>query len=120
MAPCGRFFAPDMLKACELAVRNGVRDLDFFRVQRNDFASCPSDSIDYAVMEKLGRHPECGISGYVVPLDAGWSDLGAWDAVWPSLKKMHRATPCLAMQFSKTPETRLFTQPQTGWLCWSG
>jgi len=76
------FFMPDMLTICEQAVRNGIHDLDFFRIQKEDFASCPSDSIDYAVMEKLSRHPHSGIAGYVVPLDAGWSDLGAWDAVW--------------------------------------
>lgn len=81
------FFAPDMLHCCELAFRNGVRDLDFFRVQRDDFASCPADSIDYAVMEKLSRHPECDIIGHIVPLDAGWSDLGAWDAVWAIAEK---------------------------------
>ena len=55
------------------------------RLDRSSFASCPSDSIDYAVMEQIGS--EMPLEGVVVPLIAGWSDVGAWDAVWDVSKK---------------------------------
>ncbi|MFT3734324.1 MAG: mannose-1-phosphate guanylyltransferase/mannose-6-phosphate isomerase [Rhodocyclaceae bacterium] len=72
---------PAMASACTDAVGKAARDADFIRVDKTAFTACPSDSIDYAVMEKLGQHPELG-AGVVVPLDAGWSDVGAWDALW--------------------------------------
>ncbi len=49
------------------------------------FSACPSDSIDYAVMEQIGANAR--LAGVVVPLDAGWSDVGAWDAVWQVSEK---------------------------------
>ena len=66
---------PEIFGACEEAVGRAVTDLDFFRLDPPAFADCPSDSIDYAVMEKTDR-------GAVVPLDAGWNDLGSWEALW--------------------------------------
>lgn len=72
-------FRPDIAAAVGGAYRAGQRDLDFFRVDQAAFAASPSDSIDYAVMEPLSREAgEC----MVVPLDAGWSDIGAWAALW--------------------------------------
>lgn len=72
-------YCPDILQAVTDAFRNGSRDLDFFRVDSAGFSASPSDSIDYAVMEPLSRQAgEC----VVVPLDAGWSDIGAWEALW--------------------------------------
>jgi mannose-1-phosphate guanylyltransferase/mannose-6-phosphate isomerase len=68
-------WAPRILKACERAYRQGRRDGGFLRVDPAAFAECPADSIDYAVMEKVA-------DAMVVRLDAGWSDLGAWDALW--------------------------------------
>jgi mannose-1-phosphate guanylyltransferase/mannose-6-phosphate isomerase len=68
-------FRPDIFKACERAYRQGKRDGAFYRVDPATFAECPSDSIDYAVMEKI-------TDALVVRLDAGWSDVGAWDALW--------------------------------------
>jgi mannose-1-phosphate guanylyltransferase/mannose-6-phosphate isomerase len=68
-------FRPDIFKACERAYRHGKRDGSFYRVDPATFAECPSDSIDYAVMEKI-------TDAMVVRLDAGWSDVGAWDALW--------------------------------------
>jgi mannose-1-phosphate guanylyltransferase / mannose-6-phosphate isomerase len=68
-------FRPDIFKACERAYRQGKRDGIFYRVDAAAFAECPSDSIDYAVMEKT-------TDAMVVKLDAGWSDVGAWDALW--------------------------------------
>ena len=72
-------FRPDILAAVREAHRAGERDLDFFRVDADAFAASPSDSIDYSVMEPLARE---GNGCLVVPLDAGWSDIGAWDALW--------------------------------------
>ena len=67
--------APEILKACQQAFLQSSRDLDFLRVGAEAFRACPSDSIDYAVMEKTDK-------ASLVPLDAGWSDVGAWSAVW--------------------------------------
>lgn len=70
---------PDIATAVRGAYGSGQSDLDFYRVDAAAFAASPSDSIDYAVMEPLSREAgEC----MVVPLDAGWSDIGAWAALW--------------------------------------
>jgi mannose-1-phosphate guanylyltransferase/mannose-6-phosphate isomerase len=71
-------FAPEMLKACQLALASASQDLDFTRLSKDAFAACPSDSIDYAVMEKTQ-------DAVVVPLDAGWSDVGSWSALHESV-----------------------------------
>ena len=68
-------FQPAMAEAAETATRLGYRDLDFCRLQEAAFAACPSDSIDYAVMEHT-RH------AVMVPADIGWSDVGSWAALW--------------------------------------
>ena len=68
-------FAAPITQAAEAAVRLGYRDLDFCRLDEAAFAGCPSDSIDYAVMEHT-RH------AVVVPADIGWSDVGSWSALW--------------------------------------
>lgn len=66
---------PAILAACELAMQQGIQDSDFYRVQREAFLAAPADSVDYAVMEHTGR-------AVVVPLAAGWSDVGAWSSLW--------------------------------------
>lgn len=66
---------PHMLEVCKQAMAQAKSDLDFCRVDAKVFAACPADSIDYAVMERTDR-------AAVVPLDAGWNDVGAWPAVW--------------------------------------
>jgi mannose-1-phosphate guanylyltransferase / mannose-6-phosphate isomerase len=72
---------PAVLAACTRAFQSASADSDgTVRLERAAFAACPSDSIDYAVMEHIGAHAT--IAGVVVPLVAGWSDVGAWDAVW--------------------------------------
>ena len=68
---------PDIVEPCRAAFAARSLDRDFLRVGKDAFAACPADSIDYAVMEKL----PAGL-GVVIPLLAGWSDVGAWDAVW--------------------------------------
>ncbi|NDY73348.1 mannose-1-phosphate guanylyltransferase/mannose-6-phosphate isomerase [Desulfobacter hydrogenophilus] len=76
-------FAPDMLKKCRTAIKNGNMDLDFFRVDKAAFEAITEDSIDYAVMEKTDK-------GVVIPLDAGWNDLGSFDALWQTGDKDER------------------------------
>ncbi len=72
-------FRPDILTATQVAWAGKSIDAAFVRPDKEDFAKVPSESIDYAVMEKC---PDSNIPLHMVPLDAGWSDLGAWDAVW--------------------------------------
>ncbi|HET7562583.1 MAG TPA: mannose-1-phosphate guanylyltransferase/mannose-6-phosphate isomerase [Rhodanobacteraceae bacterium] len=71
---------PAMHRACLDAVKDTRRDGDFLRVGHDAFLGSPANSIDYAVMEKLHAHPELGHAS-VVPLDARWSDVGAWDSL---------------------------------------
>jgi mannose-1-phosphate guanylyltransferase/mannose-6-phosphate isomerase len=73
-------FRKEILASCERAYRQGRRDGAFLRVDPAAFAESPSDSIDYAVMERLADRSSC--EAVVVGLDAGWSDVGAWDALW--------------------------------------
>ncbi|HWL64127.1 MAG TPA: mannose-1-phosphate guanylyltransferase/mannose-6-phosphate isomerase [Steroidobacteraceae bacterium] len=70
--------APDILAAARAALAGAKPDLDFVRVGRSAFEECRADSIDYAVMEKTA-------DAVVVPLDAGWSDVGSWSALHESL-----------------------------------
>jgi len=67
--------ASEMLAACRAAVEKARIDLDFLRLDLEAFKACPSDSIDYAVMEKTTK-------AMVVPMDAGWNDVGAWSSLW--------------------------------------
>ena len=67
--------APEILKVCSQAWEKCKADLDFKRIPKDIFSRCPADSIDYAVMENTS-------AGVVVPLHAGWNDLGAWSALW--------------------------------------
>jgi mannose-1-phosphate guanylyltransferase/mannose-6-phosphate isomerase len=67
-------FAPQIARVCRSAFESAKSDLDFMRIDAKAFELCPSDSIDYAVMEKTS-------DAIVVPLDAGWSDVGSWSAL---------------------------------------
>jgi mannose-1-phosphate guanylyltransferase/mannose-6-phosphate isomerase len=78
---------PDILAACEAAMAGMRGDGDFVRLAREAFVACPSDSIDYAVMERLTADTPGLPPGVVIPLSAGWSDVGAWDALWKVLPK---------------------------------
>jgi mannose-1-phosphate guanylyltransferase/mannose-6-phosphate isomerase len=78
---------PDIMQKCKDSMLSAVRDLDFIRPDSSAFFSCPSDSIDYAVMERLPSGICNSTSARVVPLLAGWSDVGAWDAVWDISQK---------------------------------
>jgi len=72
-------FRPDIYSAVQVAWNGQETDGSFVRPDADKFAQIPSQSIDYAVME---RCPGSRFVMRMVPLDAGWNDLGAWDAVW--------------------------------------
>lgn len=73
-------FAPDIVSGCRQAVEKGRTDLDFFRLDKQAFSRCPSDSIDYAVMEKTQ-------AGVMIALCSPWNDLGSWEALWQAGEK---------------------------------
>ena len=68
-------YRPDILAACEKALEGEHPDLDFVRLDEHAFKACPDESIDYAVMEKTEN-------AVVIPLDAGWSDVGSWSSLY--------------------------------------
>ncbi|WP_437880990.1 mannose-1-phosphate guanylyltransferase/mannose-6-phosphate isomerase [Pseudomonas sp. LRF_L74] len=68
-------FQPAIAAACREALAGGSQDMHFTRVDAEAFAACPENSIDYAVMERTSE-------AVVVSLDAGWSDIGSWSALW--------------------------------------
>ena len=80
-------YQPEMLSACQAAFEGASVDLDFTRLDKAAFAACPDDSIDYAVMEKTD-------SAVVIPLDAGWSDIGSWSALWDISEKDEQGNTC--------------------------
>jgi mannose-1-phosphate guanylyltransferase/mannose-6-phosphate isomerase len=81
---------PEIGGACRAAVDGAKHDGLFVRLEKSAFEACPSDSIDYAVMERLAPSSKSSpvddqaaeAAAVVVPLDAGWSDIGAWAALW--------------------------------------
>ncbi len=72
-----------MVQACQQSLQLAQDDLDFIRLDPIAFAACPDDSIDYAVMEKTAN-------AVVMPLDASWSDVGSWSALWEVSDKDER------------------------------
>jgi mannose-1-phosphate guanylyltransferase/mannose-6-phosphate isomerase len=80
-------YRPDIFSSCVSAFEKRSIDLDFIRLPEDEFQLCPDDSIDYAVMEKTDR-------AVVVPLDAGWSDVGSWSAVWDVADKDENGNSC--------------------------
>jgi mannose-1-phosphate guanylyltransferase len=70
----------DIYAACQLSMQDTSKDNDFLRVNESAFYECPSESIDYAVMEKTEH-------AVVVPMDAGWSDIGSWSSIWKNSNK---------------------------------
>ena len=73
-------FRPDILEQCQGSVMDVKTDLDFLRIDKDMFESCPAESVDYAVMEKTSR-------AVVVPMDVGWSDIGSWSSLWDISQK---------------------------------
>jgi len=68
-------YRPEILNACKKALEHTTHDNDFVRLDAEAFGLCPDESVDYAVMENT-------TDAVVVPLDAGWNDIGAWSALW--------------------------------------
>jgi len=73
-------FRLDIYQACESAMEDADSDLDFLRINKDKFEACPGESIDYAVMEKTN-------DAIVVPMDAGWCDIGSWSSLWDVSEK---------------------------------
>ena len=73
-------FEPEILASCKKSCQTEYKDKDFIRLNNDEFRQCPEQSIDYGVME----HTE---GAMVVPLDANWSDIGSWDALWNAKNK---------------------------------
>ena len=73
-------FRPDIYYACALAIKNVKHDSDFVKIDAEAFAACPNESVDYAVMEH-------STNAAVVPLAAGWSDVGSWSSLWQESEK---------------------------------
>lgn len=73
-------FRPDILDACRLSLADTECDKNFINVNYDAFSSCPDESVDYAVMEKTH-------DAVMIPLDAGWSDVGSWSALWEVSQK---------------------------------
>ena len=73
-------FSPAIVEQCRKSLDDAKGDLDFVRVEQSAFEKCPSDSIDYAVMEKTDK-------AVVIPVDIGWNDVGSWSALWEVSEK---------------------------------
>jgi mannose-1-phosphate guanylyltransferase len=73
-------YEPEIYYFCKKSVAKSQKDLDFIRIDNNEFLKCPDKSIDYAVMEKTDI-------GVVVPYNGGWSDIGSWESLWESKSK---------------------------------
>ncbi len=103
-------FCPDILEVCRAALAETKLDMDFVRINEHAFAACPDESVDYAVMESTD-------SAVVMPLDAGWNDVGSWSSLWEVAEKddagnavngdviTHKTSDCLIYSTSKLVST---------------
>lgn len=99
-----RTFRPDIYDVCQKAFVRAKTDLDFIRVDKDIFASCPEESIDYAVME----HTQDAV---VIPMDAGWSDVGSWSSLWDVTDKdIHGNTNRGDVMVEDTHNSYLYSQ----------
>ena len=99
-----RKHCPDILRICELAINNSHDDLDFTRIAPNIFSSCPDNSIDYAVMEKAD-------DVLVVPMDAGWCDVGSFSSLWDISPKNEDANVIIGDVITeKTTNSYIYSQ----------
>jgi mannose-1-phosphate guanylyltransferase len=83
---------PDIIKCCQQSLDKAQTDLDFIRVDKVSFEQCPDDSIDYAIMDTSRENSAGNSTGstdnvVVVPMDATWSDVGSWSALWDIINK---------------------------------
>lgn len=104
------YFQPEIMHACKSAYMAGQQDQDFYRIDKSIFASCPSDSIDYAVMEKVQANAN-QFKVAMVPLDAGWSDVGIWSSLWAAGDKNAEGNVIKGEVFLKdTEDSLMFTE----------
>ncbi len=101
---------PVMLEVCTACLTSADLSRNDQLLNADLFAKCPSISIDYAVMEKLSSHAELNVDGAVVPLDAGWSDIGTWDSAWAVSAKDENGNVSVGEAiFEKTHNTYVHT-----------
>jgi mannose-1-phosphate guanylyltransferase len=81
------YFEPEIFTRCKNSYQSSSLDLDFIRINADEFNKCPSISIDYALMEKTQK-------GVVVPIDSGWSDIGSWSSLWDLKTKDENQNVC--------------------------
>lgn len=94
-------YSPKILDICRASIQNDSYDLDFQRIDNNEFRKCPNVSIDVSVMEKTEK-------GFVIPLDAGWSDIGDWESVWENSKKDNEGNVKIGKVFSQETHNSYF------------
>lgn len=82
-------FRPDIYDACEKSMQQQKVDNDFIRINKEAFLACPDESIDYAVMEPLCQQVDNG-DAVIVPMDAGWNDIGGFSALWQVSEKDYK------------------------------
>lgn len=78
-------YRPDIYQVCMDSMQNTEADMDFTRVDAEVFSTCPDESVDYAIMEPLSGVGDSQV--VVAPMDAGWSDVGSWSALWEVAEK---------------------------------
>lgn len=83
-----KIYRPDIYEKCEKVITGSFKDLDFIRFPENQYETCPSESIDVAVMEKTQR-------GIVYPVDIDWSDIGSWQSLWSISEKNSDGDVCI-------------------------
>ncbi|GAA5141966.1 mannose-1-phosphate guanylyltransferase/mannose-6-phosphate isomerase [Thalassotalea piscium] len=100
---------PKITRACEKSLKLAKTDLDFIRVDKEAFKQSPDDSIDYAVFEDAAEQSN---NVRVVPMDAGWSDLGSWSALWDILDKDKNANAFVGDVISINSNNNLVHSPK--------
>ena len=85
-------FSPEIISCCEKSLNLSKKDLDFTRIDVQNFKRCPDISLDNGVLEKT-------CYGTVIPLDVGWSDIGSWKSVWESSLSKTKITISKKVEF---------------------
>jgi len=104
--------SPKIYEKCSEAVKNKKEFYEFVMANEEAFEACPSDSIDYAVMEKTDK-------ACVIPLDAGWSDIGSWQSLWQTLEKDHNGN-ILKGDVSALNSSNVYIQSTSRLVCVNG
>jgi len=93
-------FAPNILRYCKESLTKSKKDLDFVRLDKENFSKCDDISIDIAIFEKTNK-------AFVVPLDCGWDDIGSWDSLWNISKKDSNGNSIKGNVFSQDTKNSL-------------